>query len=940
MYQFSKKTHYSRRYSDFVGVDLSHDETDIAHNRMAYAQNVWRDYANENGGYVETFPGFRKIASYNGRVHGIFGFLMRGEQYTVVHAGTALYRFKESERDNASSGEILSREMADQDSTGFVMGNTLYILDGSRMHSIDEDGHASTVGSDGAYIPVTYSNDARYEQRNLLTDQTINRKHSPESQKGSLVASGSVRDEGQILYSDLICTNTGGRWQTLIEYGTWFYGDKTIRSVFLNEPDLTGSSYEDMIPPSTFEGSTLEKIILHAGSIDEEIEGTFTFGEGCFKNCKNLEAVYLQTAASEIVVGAEAFKGCGSFHVYTWRDSKPDISGSGASALKNATWHYGFEGLEEVSDREVTVHRVTVYDPALSVESVKVNGQEIEQREFAAFGSSALSFAVNYTGIGESSYVRDIVLFGASADSTVEVLLNCDPAVFRRFTEADDAGPSFSETENGYEGSAKDAVQKCRIAAIYDGRVFLTGNPDLPNTVFFSSRDITGRNNPTYVGIYNYVNDGIGNTPNVAMIASPYMLMVIKGDTTQDDGSVFYHTATDNTNATTADLLPRIYPSVQGVIGLGGVGAAINFMDDPVFLSKNGLNGVDKETVNLERSIGHRSTFVDRSLTMRANANARMTVWDGYLCILTDGGTIYLADSRQAARVDGSYQYEWFVLDGIGTYKGQHDRFFYRTTEYRREDSDGSLLYPAVMRADGSYSRVRVHPNLGGAYCDFEDVLETSLKLIDSEGRLREEDDSMQLYYVAEGGAYYIVDSYGEQYGGEFSPACNLRAVGDQLYFGTDSGDLCVVNTDKRGTSLEEGFATIPREWYTFDGRTIESGFSTVYDRSYYPDMSKNTVRKSVVLDTRNIPGSSFELLVRTDRTPWRSVVSATTGFAFDDFSFSGLLFSSGGTATLPVHEAETRWTKKQYYIKSAGYQQPFAINSIGYRYTVMGGVQ
>jgi hypothetical protein len=104
--------------------------------------------------------------------------------------------------------------------------------------------------------------------------------------------------------------------------------------------------------------------------------------------------------------------------------------------------------------------------------------------------------------------------------------------------------------------------------------------------------------------------------------------------------------------------------------------------------------------------------------------------------------------------------------------------------------------------------------------------------------------------------------------------------------------------------------------------------------------MSKCTVRKSLVLEVQNRAGSGFDLYVRTDVKPASLLVEIKTGFSFDDFAFGGILFTPGETATLPVHETEMRWVKKQYLLHSGRFMQPFALNSIGYRYYLSGGVR
>lgn len=83
--------------------------------------------------------------------------------------------------------------------------------------------------------------------------------------------------------------------------------------------------------------------------------------------------------------------------------------------------------------------------------------------------------------------------------------------------------------------------------------------------------------------------DGVGLSPITGIMCVSDTLMVLKADT-QQDSSIYFHTATNSNQ----NLLPRIYPSVQGLSGLGCVGACCNFLDDPIFISRLGVEGVSQ----------------------------------------------------------------------------------------------------------------------------------------------------------------------------------------------------------------------------------------------------------------------------------------------------------------------------------------------------------
>ena len=219
-----------------------------------------------------------------------------------------------------------------------------------------------------------------------------------------------------------------------------------------------------------------------------------------------------------------------------------------------------------------------------------------------------------YVRSDDLKYIYNAAEGDTNALSSVILLGELDPLRFSTIENAKD----FLEGNPDYSGTGVEAIMGCTKSAVYDGRIFLSGNPELPNTVFFTQRNITGANDPTYFGAYNYMNDGNGNSPNVDLLSTPSMLMVLKNNTVQD-GSVYYHVATDNTSEdqTTRDLMPRIYPSTSGAAGLGCAGktvpgtVACNFLDDPVFLSTRGLEAMlssfASHGVKSEASLDHTS---------------------------------------------------------------------------------------------------------------------------------------------------------------------------------------------------------------------------------------------------------------------------------------------------------------------------------------------
>ena len=492
-----------------------------------------------------------------------------------------------------------------------------------------------------------------------------------------------------------------------------------------------------------------------------------------------------------------------------------------------------------------------------------------------------------------------------------------------------------------------EAIFGCTKSAVYDGRVFLTGNPELPNTVFYSQRNLTGANDPTYFGVYNYFNDGDGNTPNVDLLATPSMLMVIKGDTVQD-GSVYYHVGADNPHSdkSVRDLVPRIYPSTTGAAGLGSAGdttaysLSCNFLDDPVFLSRRGLEGVSKEQLNAERTIQHRSSNIDRLLLREDLAHASLAEWKGYLVICCNGH-IYLADSRAITQhKDGSYQYEWFYLEGVGTYEGYEDR----------------------------YCRVTEWPIINGV--SLEDIVaqdkDNRYYLWDIEGEITELTDEngnqyiwtevigdVRIYYYVDFSDFsrYIVDIIPNRKKGtgKFYGAKRVLAVGELLIFATDY-DICIFNTDKRGVSLKDDDGNIIREvdsdkidpsWYSFNGVPYVSGCSIRLDDCEKKTVTKTTVYGTTVARLKMMPGSHCRITSSVNGRDWDEVGEASAmRLDFSDIRFDNFSFAENEDEIYVLPELSRGWVSKQYYFYSDGFCEPFGLYELSYNYKIAGKIR
>lgn len=207
---------------------------------------------------------------------------------------------------------------------------------------------------------------------------------------------------------------------------------------------------------------------------------------------------------------------------------------------------------------------------------------------------------------------------------------------------------TLSKTTYGY----RERILNSTISCEFDNRIFFSGNVDYPNAVFHCEL-----NDPRYVRDTAYYECGMDLANIRALIPGNNVLWVIK-EIDQNSSSIYYMTPTlDSTYG-------KIYPSVNGSVSLGCVSKGINFNDDIVYFSKNGLEAITSNALYSEQIIQHRSSMIDAKMIFESDySNIEIEEYNGYLLCLINSH-VYLADSRQKYQDDtGNVQYEWYYWE-------------------------------------------------------------------------------------------------------------------------------------------------------------------------------------------------------------------------------------------------------------------------------------
>ncbi len=251
----------------------------------------------------------------------------------------------------------------------------------------------------------------------------------------------------------------------------------------------------------------------------------------------------------------------------------------------------------------------------------------------------------------------------ASSDSyttdLVEGIVSFKSPQVPQLTGVDNVYITYSKTVDGYS----ERIEKCSISSLYgyggDNRVFLTGNPG------YKAYDwVSGIYDPTYFSDLDYSIAGSDDTAIMGYLKLGQYLMIVKEDSLLNS-TLIQRSAIKDSEDNTVFLLQ------QGVAGLGAVSrnCFVNLIDEPLFLSRQGIMGVYSSNILAERSFKNRSHYVNARLIKEDGLeNACACEWNGYY-VLAVNGRAYVLDGRNrsypSGRMDGDYAFECFFWENI-----------------------------------------------------------------------------------------------------------------------------------------------------------------------------------------------------------------------------------------------------------------------------------
>lgn len=249
-------------------------------------------------------------------------------------------------------------------------------------------------------------------------------------------------------------------------------------------------------------------------------------------------------------------------------------------------------------------------------------------------------------------------------------------------------------------------IDKCRFGVLYGAgnnrnRLFITGNPDIPNTDFHSSQrniysneddtDLNEYQDYTYFSPYDYCNYGTTNSAVKGyQIMGDGTLMVLK-EKANNEPTIYFRKGTYESKQISfgdydiAEVYIDTYPMTVGNVDEGLIinEGLYNLNNDIIMLSENGVFGISSTISASSLSSDYkyayaRSRLINKELLKYDLRKAVCCLYDNkffltieninagndydrYITYVADGRYIYkLQDS-----IDNEYEYEWFVLKNI-----------------------------------------------------------------------------------------------------------------------------------------------------------------------------------------------------------------------------------------------------------------------------------
>ena len=661
----------TRKYSNFRGVDFRGEECNL--NRSPDSLNMWRDYSQLSS--IETRPGLNLFAQFATKdSKRIKSMMWHKDCLYFLETNGDLWELDKN-------GEGVEIGSFGKNAFLFKFGGDLYVAGFTILCIKGRVYNAGDINDNNFYsvspfIPTTTigrkpsGGGTTYQDVNLLTD----------SRKNSFVCDGVSK----VFYLD--ATDLSENKPTVVINGVELKKNEKEEENWKYKVDLL--HVVDIRDVSTEAIDKISRGVQTSSWLEWSDNSNATI-----TNDPEPGYVYLMTNMDSLYASNISFKISNLPSNRTVKLSDINIYDSlvRINIKLNKTTNDGVACIVENDIRDVIEEGITTHVAQASdgnsyicdeVEIVVLNGGGGGRPE-----ENPNQNAERNTKISFKMEIVDVDDFVANADDGTITFVGAPPPPL---TDGQDNLVVEFEKEN--EG-AKQKILGCTMAQEFDGRMFFSGNPDHPSTIWHSAL-----NDVSYFSDLDYYVDGADGEPIRSMVPGNNGLWVFR-DVQASNNGVFYHTPSLD------EQYGKVYPSSHSSISIGCSGRAINFNDDIVFFSPRGMEGISTDIAS-EQFATHRSSLVDRVMVASDGyKDMQLVEWKGYLLVFI-GKRVFLADSRAVLQNENHIEYEWFYweLQYKVTCATVYNDVLYIATEIPNESTGAYILKFDGDPLDGDYN--------------------------------------------------------------------------------------------------------------------------------------------------------------------------------------------------------------------------------------------
>lgn len=681
---------YTKEFSNFRGLDYTNAKLDIADNRSPDAQNfIFKDGINQKrNGYNQilkinsggNFNGFWEFLDSNKKVHHIahvgkkfYEITLEENEYLNTYKEIKV-NYRPSIIDSKEWDNYIANGIKDIKSYGVVRGDRLYIFCGIMLvygswdKGITWELRAVRDNED-TYIPTTTTNirhnkymgnsyRASLEEVNMMSTYRINKLYGEKITKYEDITAEKVG------YNNLLIQSKGGSEIAK----NLFWSEGATSCIVINQPVYNAE--EILFQAGNDNGSGYMSVMLKEGENIEQYYG------------KDVEGPLLNTLAYDTYFPETTRAFVESLYIiYTYKNNYLNmlvIVGNNNTVNGNPTVKLNYTAIMSKVTYQLDATNIsTAVQPVLTIEK---NGLKTKYYSWDDTG-----YATGNINVKLDFVTGVLTLTEDTADPD-----NPNPNIEIKFTTTDNI-----ERQNYKK------IDGCTFGIMfgYNGieHLFVSGNNDYPNMDWHTSEALLvngstalpNAQNLTYfsdlsyaylgnaqtkVMSYTLLNDNtLGilkefshNEPNL-YVREPYF-----ADALDPSGNVVYDF---NGNA----YQKLYYKQYMAAIGEGCVStyATSNLSGDKLFLSENGLYGIELDYSNIssnQRYAKEKSRLINPVLEKYGknklkNATAISFQNRYYLSMDDEEGTVYIADARfrnsDASEMNDTMGYEWWCWKNV-----------------------------------------------------------------------------------------------------------------------------------------------------------------------------------------------------------------------------------------------------------------------------------